>query len=342
MSNFKDSPINQSLLNFNSFKVDVNAKFITQIHKTEELNKIRNNKNLCNLRRLIIGEGSNILLTKNYEGLVINMMNQGISRIKGDRGLNLIKVQAGENWHNFVKWSLRNRYPGLENLSLIPGSVGAAPIQNIGAYGIELSKFFYSLNAYDFESGKIFKFSKKECKFSYRDSIFKYSSHENLIIIDVTFNFPSFWKANINYPELTEEIDKMKISNPNYFDISNAVISIRKRKLPDPKKIGNVGSFFKNPIVSKGKTVELLASYPSIAINSLADNTYKISAGWLIEKCGWKGKSIGKVSVHNTHALILKNNGGASGEEILKFAENIKYDVKKMFQIDLEIEPKII
>ncbi len=249
-------------------------------------------------------------------------------------------AQAGESWHGFVQWTLAQGLGGLENLSLIPGSVGAAPIQNIGTYGSEIADCFHSLHAFDFETGEVLALTREACAFGYRDSIFKNSLRERAVIVDVTFALPKRWQPNLRYAELAQEV--AAISQPTAMEISAAVIAIRSRKLPDPAVTGNAGSFFKNPVVTALQRDALLQKYPQLVSHAQADGSVKLAAGWLIDRCGWKGRSLGAAGVHERQALVLVNRGGASGQDILQLAERIKQDVALRFDVELEIEPVLI
>lgn len=291
------------------------------------------------LPRLVLGGGSNIVLTGDFPGLVLHMCNKGIALVKEDEHAYYVQAQAGESWHQLVLWTLKQGWGGLENLSLIPGSVGAAPVQNIGAYGAELKDYLHALTMFDFETGQISTLNNADCAFAYRDSIFKHALRERAIILDVTLALPKRWQANLTYPELAQALQTDGLQTPSAQQISDAVIAIRRRKLPDPALIGNVGSFFKNPIIDANQHVALLQQYPQLPSYVLPDGKIKLAAGWLIQQCGWKGKSMGGAGVYDKQALVLINRGGASGQDIAQLAAAIQKDVLAQFGVALEVEP---
>jgi UDP-N-acetylmuramate dehydrogenase len=270
------------------------------------------------------------------------MVNRGCEIMGNDAAHTIVRAQAGENWHAFVQWTLAQGLPGLENLSLIPGSVGAAPIQNIGAYGSEVAEFFHSLTLFDFLTGETRVLSREECRFGYRDSIFKHALRDRAVIIDVSFALPREWQPNLRYAELVTELGTRGVSNPIARDIADAVIAIRRRKLPDPAEIGNAGSFFKNPVVSGDQHALLVARYPQLVSYPQPDGSVKLAAGWLIDQCGWKGKSLGPAGVHEKQALVLVNRGGSTGFQILLLANQIRDDVRQRFGVQLAPEPVIV
>jgi UDP-N-acetylmuramate dehydrogenase len=250
-----------------------------------------------------------------------------------------VRAAAGENWHGLVQWTLAHGLPGLENLSLIPGSAGAAPIQNIGAYGSELKDVFHSLTAFDFDSGELLSLDRAACRFGYRDSVFKHELRDRAVILDVTFALPKQWRPKLGYAELAREIEARGIGLPDAQAISEAVIAIRRRKLPDPAQVGNAGSFFKNPVVPADKRDALLAAHPQLVSHVQPDGSYKLAAGWLIDRCGWKGRTLGAAGVYERQALVLVNRGQASGQEIASLARAIQEDVARAFGVMLEPEP---
>ncbi|TCS38673.1 UDP-N-acetylmuramate dehydrogenase [Paucimonas lemoignei] len=297
---------------------------------------------LSGLPRLVLGGGSNILLTRDFPGVVLHMCMKGIDIVGEDAEATYVKAAGGENWHQFVLWTLAQGLGGLENLSLIPGSVGAAPIQNIGAYGAEVKDCFHSATIFDLESGTVLRLDKAACAFGYRDSIFKHALRDRAIVLDVTFALPRKWEANLRYAELEQEIASRGLDSPSPKDISDAVIAIRTRKLPDPAVIGNAGSFFKNPVVPAQQRHALLEHFPQLISYPQADGTYKLAAGWLIDQCGWKGRSLGAAGVYDKQALVLVNRGGASGQEVLALARRIQEDVQARFGVLIEPEPVIV
>jgi UDP-N-acetylmuramate dehydrogenase len=294
------------------------------------------------LQRLVLGGGSNILLTGNVDGLVLQMCGRGIDVVGETGDATLVRAAAGENWHRFVLATLERGLPGLENLSLIPGSVGAAPIQNIGAYGSEIGDVLHALTAFDFDSGELLTLDRAACRFGYRDSVFKHELKDRAVILDVTFALPKRWQPNLGYAELAREIEARGIAAPDARAVSDAVIAVRRRKLPDPAQIGNAGSFFKNPVVSKVQRDALLAAHPRLVSHVQADGSYKLAAGWLIDQCGWKGRSLGNAGVYEKQALVLVNRGQASGAEIVELARAIQRDVARAYGVMLEPEPVFI
>lgn len=330
---------NYSLKKFNSFNIDVVAKEFIQINSVKELIDLQ--KNSKNKKKLFIGGGSNILFTNNFEGLVVHINLKGISVKKMNENFSEIKVMSGENWNELVNWCIENNLGGLENLSLIPGNVGAAPIQNIGAYGVELKDVFISCEVYDLNAEKLNIYNLNDCKFGYRDSIFK--KNKNLIVVSVTMKLSSKnHKINSSYGGINDELKNLNIKKPTIKDISNVVCDIRNKKLPNPNKIGNAGSFFKNPIVNSKKINWLKENFNNIPFYKIDENSYKIPAAWLIETSGFKGKDFGNFGVHKTQPLVLVNYGKASGSDINKLSLSIKEVVNKLFKIELETEVNII
>ena len=330
---------NYSLKKYNSFNIDVVAKEFIQINSVKELIDLQ--KNSKNKNKLFIGGGSNILFTNNFEGLVVHINLKGISVKKINENFSEIKVMSGENWNELVNWCIENNLGGLENLSLIPGNVGAAPIQNIGAYGVELKDVFISCEVYDLNTEKLNVYNLNDCKFGYRDSIFK--KNKNLIVVSVKMKLSSKnHKINSSYGGINDELKKLNIKEPTIKDISNVVCDIRNKKLPNPNKIGNAGSFFKNPIVNSKKINWLKENFNNIPFYKIDENSYKIPAAWLIETSGFKGKDFGNFGVHKTQPLVLVNYGKASGSDINKLSLSIKEVVNKLFKIELETEVNII
>lgn len=330
---------NYSLKKYNSFNIDVVAKEFIQINSVKELIDLQ--KNSKNKNKLFIGGGSNILFTNNFEGLVVHINLKGISVKKINENFSEIKVMSGENWNELVNWCIENNLGGLENLSLIPGNVGAAPIQNIGAYGVELKDVFISCEVYDLNTEKLNIYNLNDCKFGYRDSIFK--KNKNLIVVSVKMKLSSKnHKINSSYGGINDELKKLNIKEPTIKDISNVVCDIRNKKLPNPNKIGNAGSFFKNPIVNSKKINWLKENFNNIPFYKIDENSYKIPAAWLIETSGFKGKDFGNFGVHKTQPLVLVNYGKASGSDINKLSLSIKEVVNKLFKIELETEVNII
>ena len=329
---------NVSLKNYNTFGIDVKTKFLVEIFSEGELLKILKSKIKGPFR--VLGSGSNILLTKNYDGHTIIMKNKGIEVQDQTKTEVLIKVGAGEVWHDLVLWALKNDYSGIENLALIPGSVGAAPIQNIGAYGVELNSVFKSCQALEISSLKFKNYEKESCKFEYRSSIFKEELKGKVIITSVCFLLRKKpHKINISYGEL----QRLMIGKENTIqNVAAEVIAIRKSKLPDPDKIGNSGSFFKNPIVTQKKLLALKKEFPEIPYYKESKNHFKLPAGWFIEKIGYKGKRKGDAGIHKKQALVLVNYGGAKGLEILALAEEVKEKIFNFYGLRLDFEVNLL
>ncbi|MBS1949165.1 MAG: UDP-N-acetylmuramate dehydrogenase [Bacteroidetes bacterium] len=329
-----------SLKPFNTFGIDVAAKLFCKYKDADELAEAIANS--PNTERCILGGGSNILFTKNFDGIVLKNEVKGVELIKEDHQYVYVKAGAGENWHQFVLYTLQRNWQGLENLSLIPGNVGASPMQNIGAYGIEVKDFFYELEAFHLEEKKIFTFSVNDCGFGYRESVFKNKLKGRFVILNVTFRLNKVPKFNTSYGAIEEELQQMGVTGLTAQKISLAVINIRRSKLPDPATIGNAGSFFKNPSVSFEKFEAMKKSYPAVIGHKNADGTIKLAAGWMIEQCGWKGFRRGDAGCHSQQALVLVNYGKATGKEIYDLSEEILQNVQKKFGVALEREVNII
>lgn len=323
----------------NTFGVEATARAYLPVTDVAQLKAVRRDPELAGLPRLVLGGGSNILLTRDFPGLVLHMRSKGMEVIGEDNDATYIRAAAGENWHGFVQWTLKHGFGGLENLSLIPGSVGASPIQNIGAYGIEIKDRFHALTIFDFETGETAMLDKAACAFGYRDSVFKHGLRERAVVLDVTFALPKQWQANTRYVDVAQELAARGIAEPTARQIGDAVIAIRTRKLPDPAAIGNAGSFFKNPVVTAEQRDALLVQHPQLVSYAQPDGSYKLAAGWLIDQCGWKGRTAGAAGVHDRQALVLVNRGGASGGEIAQLAKAIQDDVRQRFDVLLEPEP---
>ena len=324
---------NSSLKKFNTFNVDELAQLIIEIDNISDLPNILSNKKD---EILVLGGGSNILFTKPYNGLIINLRNKGKKIIQEDENTVLVEVSAGENWHEFVLWAIKNNFGGLENLSLIPGNLGAAPIQNIGAYGVELKDIFYSCKGLMLDTLSEFEFKKTECKFDYRTSIFKSTLKNKTVITSVKLILTkSKHNFNIDYKDLNINLQDTELSVKK---ISDEVIKIRTSKLPNPKFFGNCGSFFKNPIVNSDTYKSLLDKFPNIPAHKIDEDNYKISAAWLIDQSGFKNKKDKNVGVYENQPLVIINNGKATGKELLNFALNIKETIYNNFEIELEEE----
>ncbi len=340
---------NVSLKPYNTFGINASARYFTSIQTTDELEEVLSSKlPTLNSELLILGGGSNILFTKNFDGLVLKNDLKGIGVIKEDYESIYVKAGAGENWHQFVLFCIDNNYGGVENLSLIPGNVGASPMQNIGAYGVEIKDVFYELEALHLNDKTIHKFSLKDCEFGYRDSVFKKKFKHQFVILSVTYRFSKNHVLNINYGAIQQELERIGVKQLNIKSVSQAVINIRSSKLPDPEVIGNAGSFFKNPQISIYKFHELQRMYPNIPSFPVNSEYVKVPAGWLIEQCGpkesgsWKGYRSGDAGCYEKQALVLVNYGNATGEQILDLSEKIKYFVKEKFNVDLEREVNVI
>jgi UDP-N-acetylmuramate dehydrogenase len=328
---------NISLKNYNTFGIDAFAKQFIEVNSIQELKEITSKEKDV----FLLGGGSNMLLTSNIEKLVVHLNLKGIIVSDTNKNSVFVTAEAGENWHEFVLWCISQNYGGLENLSLIPGNVGTSPIQNIGAYGIEIKDSFHQLEALEIETGKIKTFKKEDCNFGYRNSVFKNELKGKFIIINVTFKLTKEnHNTNTSYGAITALLSS--IEKPTIKDISNTIISIRESKLPDPKEIGNSGSFFKNPVIDLNLFQKLQKKYPSIPNYIISENEIKIPAGWLIEQCGFKGKRFGDAGVHKNQALVLVNYNNATGKEIYELAQKIQQTVKDTFGIPLEIEVNII
>ncbi len=330
---------NISLKNYNTFGIDVKASSFIEINAISDLKSVVDNQSDF----FILSGGSNLLLTKNIEKLVIYLNIKGIEIVKQEDNDVFIKVNAGENWHEFVLWCIDRNFGGLENMSLIPGNVGTSPIQNIGAYGVELKDSMHELEALEIATGNLVTFSNESCSFGYRNSVFKNELKGKYIITSVTFKLTRETHIlNSSYGAIQSELEKEKIKNPTIKDISNAVIAIRQSKLPDPKEIGNSGSFFKNPVILKHQFRQLQHKYPEVPHYITSDTEVKVPAGWLVEQCGFKGKRFGDAGVHKKQALVLVNYDNATGQEIFELSKRIQKTVFEKFEIQLEAEVNIL
>ncbi len=331
---------NVDLKGLNTFGINVKAKNFVEIEKEEDLKEIFVSKEYSDKRKFVLGGGSNILLTKDIEELTLKISIPGIKVIDEDKSFVFVEAGAGVKWHELVEYCIERNYGGIENLSLIPGTVGAAPIQNIGAYGQEVKDVLFSLNGVFISGGKAASFNNKECEFGYRNSIFKTELKGKFVISSVKLKLSKNPEINLSYGNLKDEFEKLNLAEVTIEDVSAVVSSIRKSKLPDPSITGNAGSFFKNPEVSFDSFEKLKEKFPGI-IGYKKENGFKLAAGWLIEKCGWKGKRIGNAGVHPKQALVLINYGNASGVEILELSKKIKESVKEKFDVNLEYEVNI-
>lgn len=331
---------NVNLAPFTTFAVEAKTAYFASFTTIEELKKLLSE--VKDRKLLILGGGSNILFRNNFDGVTLHNKIQGISTVKEDENYIVLKVGAGEVWHDFVLYTLSKGWGGVENLSLIPGSVGASPMQNIGAYGVEIKDVFESLEAVEISSGELRTFSHEECQFGYRESVFKKSLKDKYVITSVSYRLSKHPVLNTSYGAIENELKSMGILHPTIQDVSKAVIAIRQSKLPDPKEIGNAGSFFKNPIISLSHFEKLKKDYPEIPSYKVSEVEVKVPAGWLIDKAGWKGKTIQNYGVHKKQALVLVNYGKASGEDIYELSEKIIKDIQLRYGILLEREVNII
>ncbi|MFC7358336.1 UDP-N-acetylmuramate dehydrogenase [Jejudonia soesokkakensis] len=329
-----------SLKKYNTFGIDCKARNFVAVTTVEELKEVL--KTSEGSKRFILGGGSNMLLLNDIDALVIHVNLKGISIISEDENHVIVEVMAGENWHEFVLYCIENEFGGIENLSLIPGNVGTSPIQNIGAYGVELKDIFISCEVLEIASQTEKTFSKEECQFGYRDSIFKNEAKDQYIITSVRFQLTK--KNHVlstSYGAIQQELKAQKIENPTLKDVSNAVISIRQSKLPDPKELGNSGSFFKNPVIDADAFKTFRIKFPEAPFYEVSPTQFKIPAGWLIEQAGFKGKRFGDAGVHKNQALVLVNYGNATGREIWELALKIQKEVKEKFGIYITPEVNV-
>jgi len=335
-----------SLKGYNTFGINVAAKYFAEFNSVDELSELLELKKLATtsypLPTFLLGGGSNILFTKDFDGLILKNNIRGIKTVHEDPHHVHVQVGAGENWHGFVQHCIKNSWAGVENLSLIPGNVGASPMQNIGAYGVEIKNVFHSLEALDLKEKKLVNFSLNDCEFGYRESIFKKKYKNEFAITSVTYRLDKIPAFNTSYGAIAQELEKMGVKQLSIKAISDAVIRIRTSKLPDPAVIGNAGSFFKNPHVPADEFNKLKERFPKI-IGYVQDNgDYKLAAGWMIEYCGWKGFRRGDAGCHTWQSLVLVNYGNATGKEILDLSEEILQSVKERFGVMLEREVNII
>lgn len=332
---------NFSLRNFNTFGIEAKAKQFVAVQSIQDLRTILE-ENKSN-KKFILGGGSNMLLTKDIQALVIHVDLKGKKVVKEDEDFVWVESQAGENWHEFVLWTIDQNFGGLENMSLIPGNVGTTPVQNIGAYGTEIKDTFVSCEAMAIENQETKTFTNQECHFGYRESIFKNEAKDQYIITSVIFKLTKRnHKINTSYGDIMGELTNNNIINPTLKDVSNAVIAIRKSKLPDPKELGNSGSFFKNPILLKSDFEKIHQKFPEMKYYEVSASEVKVPAGWLIEQAGLKGKRFGNAGIHKNQALVLVNYGGATGKEILEVSKHVQETVLKTFGIAIEAEVNII
>lgn len=335
---------NYSLKKLNTFGIEAAAAKFAAISTLEDLKEIISDKNLYEQSQspFILGGGSNLLFTRDVDNLVIKNELKGIQTIKEDKDYFYVRAQAGEVWHSFVLHCIEQNYSGLENLSLIPGNVGASPMQNIGAYGVEIKDHFFELEALHIPTMEVHRFDHAACEFGYRESVFKRKLKNQYIILSVCFRLPKKPVFNTSYGAIEKELENMKVQQLSIKAISEAVCNIRRSKLPDPSVTGNAGSFFKNPEIGKEQFEQLQKEFPLIVGYALENSNVKLAAGWLIEQCGWKGKTRGNAGVHPLQALVLINTGNATGKEVYDLSTAIMEDVQKKFNVTLEREVNIL
>lgn len=327
---------------YNTLNISARAKLFASIESEKQLKTILNSTAIENEQIFVLGGGSNILFADDFDGLIIHVNIKGREIVRETDEHIFLRIGAGENWHELVRYCVEQGWGGIENLSLIPGMVGAAPIQNIGAYGAELKDVFVSLDSLEINSGNKRSFNKDECRFGYRDSIFKNELKGKVIVTAVVLKLSKYPEINTSYGAIKTRLEEKGISDPGIREISDTVIEIRNSKLPNPDDIGNAGSFFKNPVISEKTYNQLQQEYPEIPGYQVDDHSVKVPAGWLIEETGWKGKIVGNAGTYKQQALVIVNHGGASGNEILELADAIRASVKDEFGIELVPEVNII
>ena len=326
----------------NTLALPAHAALFARISSADQLTALADTCSPSDTRLFILGGGSNLVLSGDFDGLVLHMAIPGRALVAEDADAWYVRAGAGENWHDFVGWTLAQGWPGLENLSLIPGTVGAAPIQNIGAYGLEVAERFHSLTAFDIVSGEAVRFGREACRFGYRDSVFKQEGWHldgRLAITEVTFRLPKKWQPLTRYADLAAELDAQGIVDANAEQVARAVAAVRRRKLPDPATIPNAGSFFHNPLVEAPTLSRLRATWPDLPCYAQADGRSKLAAGWLIEQAGWKGRDLGPVGMYEQQALVMVNRGGAAGGDVLALMQAVQRDVRERFGVELHPEP---
>lgn len=332
---------NISLKKYNTFGIEAKAQQFVAVHTVAELKTVLQEN--ANQKKFILGGGSNMLLTQDIQALVIHVDLKGRRIVKEDEDFVWVESMAGENWHEFVLWTIDQNFGGLENMSLIPGNVGTTPVQNIGAYGTEIKDTFVSCEAVNIASQENKTFTKEDCKFGYRESVFKQEAKDQFVITSVVFKLTKHnHKINTSYGDITKELEKQNVVTPTLKDVSNAVIAIRQSKLPDPKELGNSGSFFKNPVISKAAYEKAHALHPDMPHYVVSETEVKVPAGWLIERAGFKGKRFGDAGIHKNQALVLVNYGNATGQEILAVSKDIQATILKEFGIAIEAEVNVI
>ncbi|SDC57259.1 UDP-N-acetylmuramate dehydrogenase [Pseudomonas guariconensis] len=329
-----------SLKPYNTFGIDVKARYFTQAHDDAQVRQALAEAIERQVRVLVIGGGSNLLLTGDIDALVLHMASRGRRVLQDDGDRVVVEAEAGEPWHPFVQWSLTQGFCGLENLSLIPGTVGAAPMQNVGAYGVEIKDVFAGLTALDRETGELRDFALEECAFAYRDSLFK-RNPGRWLILRVRFALSRTLHAHLDYGPVRQRLLEQGVHAPTAMAISEAICSIRREKLPDPAELGNAGSFFKNPVVTAALAEQIRERFPGVVAYPQADGQVKLAAGWLIEQAGWKGYRDGDAGVHRLQSLVLVNYGRASGAQVHDLARRIQADIYERFGVELEMEPNL-
>jgi len=332
---------NADLQPLNTFGLPGRAAFLLEVDEADRLPAELAAPELRDLPRLVLGGGSNLVLDGDFPGVVLKLAVRGRRLIAEEGDARIVEAGAGENWHDFVRWTLEQGWGGLENLSLIPGTVGAAPIQNIGAYGLEMAERFDSLDALDLHGGPPRRFERAECRFGYRDSVFKHQPGRWLVT-RVRFRLPREWQPLARYADVAAELQARGLTQPTPLQVSDAVVAIRQRKLPDPARIGNAGSFFKNPVVAEATWRHLAEAHPALPHYPQQDGSHKLAAGWLIEQAGWKGRDLGPVGSFERQALVLVNRGGATGADVRRLAAAIQADVRRLFGVELEAEPVFV
>lgn len=333
---------NTSLKHYNTFGIEAKASYLVAVNSVQQLQDVISNPLLSSRPRLILGGGSNVLFTQDWDGLVVLNQLQGIEIVEETEDEVTLKAASGENWHQLVMYCVKRGWGGVENLSLIPGTVGAAPMQNIGAYGVEIKDVLESVEFFDFEQNKVFTFNNRECQFGYRESIFKKELKSKVFILSITIKLSKKPIFNTTYGAIQQTIDEMGVKELSVKTISDAVIFIRQSKLPNPAVLGNAGSFFKNPEISTENYLALKEKYPDMPGYKVSDTHTKVPAGWLIEQMGWKGKVVGHTGNHKMQALVLVNYGGASGNEIYAHAQAVTKSVKEAFGIELVPEVNVL
>jgi UDP-N-acetylmuramate dehydrogenase len=332
---------NVPLKEYNTLALPAAARYLAVVRSIDDVRQALEFANEKDVPLLPLGEGSNIVFSGDFEGLVLLIEFRGKQIMAEDEEHCWLNVAAGENWHELVRFCLDHEYYGIENLALIPGTAGAAPIQNIGAYGVELSDSFVELEAVNLDSGKLRLMTAAECSFGYRDSVFKREQGSRWLICSITLRLAKHFQPQTTYAALADYLAERRISHPAARDVFKAVVSIRQSKLPDPSQVPNAGSFFKNPVVDAATFAAIKEQYGDVAAWPQADGNYKLAAGWLLEKDGWKGGRFDGVGLHDEQALVLVNRGGATGKEVLELAERIRQSVRDRFGVELEIEPRV-